>query len=127
MKQANRGGLSLLAAAAFLGLIGVCVLAGKIPLLIFGSYLVVSAIAFAAYALDKSAARNNRWRIRESTLHFFSLAGGWPGALCAQSILRHKCRKASFQAMFWVTVVVHCGVLAWLLSPYGIHAIRAIL
>lgn len=78
-------------------------------------YLVASATAFTAYAIDKSAAKNNRWRTQEITLHFFSLVGGWPGALAAQYLLRHKSKKRSFLIGFWFTVVLHCGALAWLL------------
>ncbi|MGD9578618.1 MAG: DUF1294 domain-containing protein, partial [Syntrophorhabdus sp.] len=36
--------------------------------------------------MDKSAARNERWRTQESRLHLFALIGGWPGALVAQKL-----------------------------------------
>lgn len=73
------------------------------------AYLLVSVLAFMAYALDKSAARQGRWRISESTLHIFSLACGWPGALLAQQLLRHKSSKPSFQSTYWGTVVLNVG------------------
>ena len=92
---------------------------GKLPLLLFGLTLGMSALAFIAYAVDKSAARNNRWRIKESTLHLLSLFGGWPGALLAQLVVRHKSKKQSFQSAFWLTVVVNCGAVGWLLSSVG--------
>jgi uncharacterized membrane protein YsdA (DUF1294 family) len=38
-----------------------------------------------------------KWRIKEDTLHVWSLAGGWPGAWFAQQVLRHKSRKESFR------------------------------
>jgi uncharacterized membrane protein YsdA (DUF1294 family) len=63
----------------------------------------------------QDAAQQGRWRIREDTLHFWSLAGGWAGAWFAQQVLRHKSRKASFLASYWGTVVLHCAALAgWL-------------
>jgi uncharacterized membrane protein YsdA (DUF1294 family) len=96
-------------------------------LAVLGLYLIASAVAFLAYALDKSAAKNNRWRTRESTLHFFALAGGWPGALAVQRLLRHKSRKQSFQIVFWTTVVLNCGAFGWLFLSSGAVAIRAIL
>jgi len=83
-------------------------------------YLAASSITFIAYAWDKSAAKNGRWRTQESTLHLLSLAGGWPGALVAQKVLRHKSRKQSFQFTFWVTVVINCGTLGWVFSSFGI-------
>ncbi|HJV67205.1 MAG TPA: DUF1294 domain-containing protein [Geomonas sp.] len=78
-------------------------------------YLLASLVTFLTYALDKSAARNGRWRTRESTLHLLSLVGGWPGALLAQNMLHHKSNKRSFRAVFWMTVGLNCFALCWLL------------
>ena len=69
---------------------------------------MASALAFVSYGADKSAAERHRWRVLESRLHLFALFGGWPGALVAQQVFRHKTRKASFRTMFWATVVVNC-------------------
>lgn len=113
------GTSSLVAAIAFLGFIAACSLTGKLPALVFGLYLVMSVAAFIAYAHDKSAARENRWRTQESTLHMLGLAGGWPGALVAQQVFRHKRKKQSFREVFWVTVIANCGALGWFLSPFG--------
>ncbi|PKO61660.1 MAG: DUF1294 domain-containing protein, partial [Betaproteobacteria bacterium HGW-Betaproteobacteria-17] len=68
-----------------------------------------------------------RWRTQESTLHLFALAGGWPGALAAQKLLRHKSSKPSFQFVFWVTVILNCCVLAWFFSTSGAEALRSML
>ena len=107
---------ALIAAAGFLVFVGACVITEKLPALVLGLYAGASSLTFLAYALDKSAARKGAWRTKENTLHLFALLGGWPGALVAQQVLRHKSRKTSFRAGFWVTVVVNCGVLAWYLS-----------
>ena len=74
----NNGPLML--AASFLFFVLAATLAGKIPFAVLWIYLMASTITFVVYALDKSAARNDRWRIQESTLHLFELIGGWPGA-----------------------------------------------
>ena len=71
----------------FLGFIAGAVFFHKLPLLILGIYLGTSCVAFLAYCIDKTAAQNDRWRTRESTLHLFGLIGGWPGALVAQRML----------------------------------------
>lgn len=70
-------------------------------------YLCLSSITFVAYAIDKSAAKNDRWRTKETTLHVLSLMGGWPGAFLAQKTLRHKSKKHRFQNIFWVTVMAN--------------------
>jgi uncharacterized membrane protein YsdA (DUF1294 family) len=93
---------------------------GNLLLLFLLVYLAASSITFIAYAWDKSAAKNGRWRTQESTLHLLSLVGGWPGALVAQKTLRHKSRKQSFQFTFWVTVAINCSALGWALSSFGL-------
>ncbi|HEX7971298.1 MAG TPA: DUF1294 domain-containing protein [Thiobacillus sp.] len=77
-------------------------------------YWVLSGLTFLIYAWDKAAAVAGRRRTPEKLLHLFSVAGGWPGALVAQKLLRHKSDKREFQIMFWVTVMLNCGVLIWL-------------
>jgi uncharacterized membrane protein YsdA (DUF1294 family)/cold shock CspA family protein len=126
-RSSGHGNFTLLLAAAFLIAIAGAFAVGKLPIAILAFYLITSIIAFLAYALDKSAAKNDRRRTCENTLHFFALAGGWPGALAAQRLLRHKSRKQSFQIIFWTTVVLNCGALGWLFLSSGAVAIRAIL
>jgi uncharacterized membrane protein YsdA (DUF1294 family) len=101
-------------ALLFLAAIAVTVLAGRLPFPVLLLYLGASGITFLVYAVDKAAARRDRWRTRESTLHLLSLVGGWPGALAAQRLLRHKSAKESFQAAFWATVVVNVVAVGWL-------------
>jgi len=110
---------------AFLIFVAGSVFAHKLPFAVLGLDFLASILAFVAYALDKSAARNDRWRIAESTLHFVALVGGWPGALVAQRLLRHKSKKQSFQMVFWATVVLNCVALAWLFSSPGAEAFRS--
>jgi uncharacterized membrane protein YsdA (DUF1294 family)/cold shock CspA family protein len=119
--------VSLTVATLFLSIVAASVYAKKLPLAVLALYLAASSVAFLAYAIDKSAARGNRWRTKEGTLHLFGLIGGWPGALLAQNFLRHKSRKMSFQVVFWVTVALNCGALGWLFSPDGSAALRNIL
>jgi len=121
------GNVSLMVSAAFLVFVAGAAFAGKLPFVVLGLYFLASAVAFLAYALDKSAARNDRWRTQERTLHLFALVGGWPGALAAQKLLRHKSRKPRFQFVFWATVVLNCTALAWLFSSAGVGALRSIL
>jgi uncharacterized membrane protein YsdA (DUF1294 family)/cold shock CspA family protein len=117
---------SLIAAAGLLGFVALSVLTGKLPSAFLGLYLGASAVAFLAYAADKSAARKNARRTRESTLHILGLVGGWPGALVAQQVLRHKSKKASFRKTFWATVLINCGVLVWCLTPSAAKVLRNI-
>ena len=77
-------------------------------------YLVLSSVAFLAYAFDKAAAREGGWRTSETTLLFLGVAGGWPGALLAQQFFRHKTSKLSFVVNYWFTVFLNIvGFVAW--------------
>ncbi len=87
-------------------------------------YFIASTITFILYALDKSAAKNNRWRIEENTLHLCGLIGGWPGALLAQRLFRHKTKKTSFQIIFWITVVFNVGANGWLFLSSAAQDLR---
>lgn len=95
-----------------------------LPPLVAVWYLIFSLIAFGTYAIDKSIAQRDGWRIAENTLHLLSLFGGWPGALVAQRAFRHKIRKASFLVGFWVTVVLNVGILIFFLSSFGVGSSR---
>lgn len=101
-------------------------ISGKLPIIVIGLYVVMSVIAFIAYAMDKSAAQNGRWRTQESTLHLLSLIGGWPGAFVAQAKLRHKSSKAEFKSVYWVTVLLNLGGLFWLHTKNGTHFLNNI-
>ncbi|WP_350612903.1 DUF1294 domain-containing protein [Pseudomonas sp. HY7a-MNA-CIBAN-0227] len=75
-----------------------------IPLVAYGA---VSLVTFFLYWSDKRKARSDSWRTPEKFLHTLELAGGWPGALIAQQVFRHKTRKVSYQVVFWLIVLLH--------------------
>ena len=67
---------------------------------VIGVYGLMSLITFAVYYLDKRAARLGRPRTPEATLHVLELLGGWPGALLAQRLIRHKNAKIGYLVVF---------------------------
>lgn len=81
---------------------------------LFG-YGVVSMWTFFLFAHDKASARKGRWRVEEAMLLLSSSLGGWPGALLAQHVVRHKTSKRSFRSMFWATVTINLIALGMLL------------
>lgn len=96
------GALQLLLAHGFIGALGL--------------YPVVSLVSFCQYWNDKNSAQKGRWRTTENTLQVTALLGGWPGALVAQQVFRHKTRKLEFQLPFWLIIVAHQVFwLDWLL------------
>jgi len=79
---------------------------------VLAAYLAMSLVTFVAYWMDKRAAARGSWRTPEKRLHVLSLLGGFPGALVAQRVLRHKNRKLRFHWVTWATLVLHalCGL-----------------
>lgn len=88
-------------------------------------YIIAGLVTFFAYARDKRAAKNGSWRITENTLHTLSLLCGWPAAIIAQQIFRHKTKKANFRVIFWFTVLVNSAGLLWLHFDQGSTYLRA--
>ncbi|NNU45232.1 DUF1294 domain-containing protein [Ramlibacter montanisoli] len=83
----------------------------QVPWWVLPASVLLNLGAFFAYWHDKYAAQNGHWRIKEVTLHLWSLAGGWGGAWFAQQVLRHKSAKASFRTIYWSTVMTHCAAI----------------
>lgn len=101
--------MTVATAAGIALMIAIAVVLWHLPRWVFIVYLGASILTFILYAFDKHAAGKGGRRAPESTLHLLSLLGGWPGALIAQRILRHKSAKTSFQIMFWITTVINCA------------------
>ena len=114
---ARWGGFSLFAVPAFALVFFAAGTQWRVPQIVAGAYLVLSAVCFLLYAKDKSAATAKRRRSPESVLLFVGLLGGWPGAIMAQQFLRHTASTASFRSWFWVTVVINVLVFVALSSP----------
>ncbi len=106
-------------AIVFLAIVSISVLISKLPLLIFNLYLGTSTLTFFFYAADKWAAIRGSWRIKESTLQLLSLIGGWPGALIAQVLLRHKTQKQPFLFIFFIVSSINVCAFLYLFTSSG--------
>lgn len=73
--------------------------------------VALSVASYVLYAIDKRAARRSGQRVPERTLHLLALLGGWPGALLAQRVLRHKTAKPAFLVLFWLTALTHVATV----------------
>jgi len=82
------------------------------PLLLY--LLLINAITFISYGMDKRAAIKGKRRTRERTLHILALLGGSPGAFIAQKTFRHKTFKRSFRLVYWMIVVLQIAVVFYI-------------
>jgi uncharacterized membrane protein YsdA (DUF1294 family)/cold shock CspA family protein len=115
------GALAILAFAAIYVLVDLNW--GPVPLWVLAVYIVVSVVTYVSYAIDKSAARRRRRRVAETSLILLGMFCGWPGAILAQQLLRHKTAKLSFRAVFWVSVLINVFVFVALNAPGVAQAI----
>ena len=113
-------------AMSFLVAVTALVVSGRLEMSWLVLYYGASIITYGVYARDKTAAQNAGRRVPESTLHLMSLVGGWPGALIAQVLLRHKTRKTSFLIGYWLTVIVNCAALGVVLVK-GVSPVKVLL
>jgi len=78
-------------------------------------YASLTFITFCLYGYDKHCAKRNKWRVKESKLHWCALLGGWFGALLGQKVFRHKTTKARFRRIFWLTLTLNIAMVLTLL------------
>jgi uncharacterized membrane protein YsdA (DUF1294 family)/cold shock CspA family protein len=107
--------VALVTATLFFALLVGLVALGRAPVLLLAPYCLFSVVGFAMYRADKIAAERGTWRTSEANLHAITLLGGWPGALVARRVFRHKTTKQPFRTIFWGTVIANCVALALLL------------
>ncbi|MDN2662729.1 cold shock and DUF1294 domain-containing protein [Psychromonas sp. 14N.309.X.WAT.B.A12] len=98
----------------------------KLPFFIGFAYVLISLITILVYAQDKYSAQTGRWRTSVATLHFLSLIGGWPGALIAQKVLRHKTSKSEFISTYRVTVFFNIATLLIIYTEQGQYLLHDI-
>ena len=105
--------MALTITTVFVALLVLLVALDRVPATLLLVYVALSLAAFVMYRADKRAAHKGSWRTPEANLHVVALLGGWPGALVARRVFRHKTRKQPFRTIFWATVVANCAALAW--------------
>lgn len=70
-------------------------------------YLTASILTFAVYGFDKLAAKKSWRRVPERSLHIFSFAGGFIGALFGRKCFRHKTTKPEFLIIPVIAAIIH--------------------
>lgn len=118
-RDGTSGQRGLLAIPLFAAWVLFCHALWGLPQPLWGSYFAMSLASFIVYYGDKRAAQRGAWRVAESTLQGLALACGWPGALLAQSLLRHKIAKPRFQRVFWACVLLNVLGFTLVFTPLG--------
>jgi len=77
----------------------------------------VNFLAFVAFGVDKSRARNGKWRLSERYLLLLAAGGGWVGAKAGQRWFRHKTRKQPFASLLNAALAVPVLAILALNTP----------
>ena len=77
--------------------------------------LVLNALTFIVYGIDKWKARNDKWRIPESTLLLLAFFGGSVGALLGMQVWHHKTLHWIFRLGIPAMLLLHAALGVWLL------------
>lgn len=85
---------------------------GKIVLYL----LAINVVAFLAMGIDKWKAKNNAWRIPESTLMSLVLLGGGIGGIAGMYTFRHKTKKPKFYIGFPAILIFEIIVVIYILT-----------
>ena len=109
----------LLVIPAFLFIAAAVALSTEVSPAWFVVYGVASLACFIGYAIDKRAAEQKQWRVSETILLMVGLVGGWPGAILAQEMFRHKTKKLSFRTLFWMSVAINMAAFVQIAAFTG--------
>ena len=84
---------------------------------VVGFYAAMGVITLLLFAWDKSASqRAGARRVRERTLHLWTIAGGFLGTALGLVWLRHKTRHPSFVCLSLLAAGLHAAGWAWWLG-----------
>ena len=87
-----------------------------ITLAILVYLLIISLISCALTISDKKRARENRWRIKESTLLIAGLLGGAAAELIVMKKIHHKTKKPKFTVGLPLEIFLHIIIITLLIS-----------
>ena len=82
---------------------------------ILGYLVVINVVTFFLYGIDKWKAKRSKWRIEESTLIWWAVAGGSIGALLGMKAWHHKTLHTKFTwgipAILIAQLAIVCAVI----------------
>lgn len=85
----------------------------SLPLLHY--LIIINAITFIVYGIDKWKAYKNKWRVQETTLLLLAVFGGSIGAFLGMKVWHHKTMHKKFKYGIPSILVLQIGVLLYLI------------
>ena len=79
---------------------------------------VMQILSFVTFGIDKYYAKNDKWRIKESTLFVFCILFGGIGGFLAMRFFRHKIRKPGFRIVVPMLALLQIVIIIWISLQY---------
>ena len=78
-------------------------------------FILINALTFCLYVIDKRKAIKSKWRVSERTLIFFTLAFGGIGAVLGMYFAKHKTKNTKFRiaAILGMVIILIAVVGCW--------------
>ena len=73
--------------------------------------VVMNILSFLLMAMDKTAAKQGKWRVPEKTLFLVTALFGGLGGVLGMQLLRHKTKHWYFQLFFPLMLIVQAAIL----------------
>jgi uncharacterized membrane protein YsdA (DUF1294 family) len=87
----------------------------KVLYIVWGYLVVINVVTVFLYGIDKWKAKRSKWRIEESTLIWWAVAGGSIGALLGMKAWHHKTLHKKFTwgipAILIAQLAIVCAVI----------------
>lgn len=80
--------------------------------------IVINAVAFLMYGIDKEKARKGKWRIKEKDLILVAVIGGSIGAFLGMYFFHHKTRHWYFRYGIPVIMILQIIIVAVVGAKY---------
>ncbi len=78
--------------------------------IIFCYFILINLISFSIFGIDKSKAKNNKYRIPEATLLTTVLIGGFIGASIGMILFKHKLSKRKFIITIIISTILYLSL-----------------
>lgn len=79
---------------------------------------IMSVVGFASMGIDKSRAKNDKWRIPEKTLFLIALLGGALGSVLGMQVFRHKTKHWYFAVFMPMILLVQIAIVVFLFIKF---------
>ena len=81
--------------------------------------LTINIFTMYTFFLDKSKAKNHKWRIKERTLFLLSIMGESLGALLGMKLFKHKTKHWYFKYGIPAILVIQIALMIYLIIKYN--------